>query len=169
MNHWRAAQRTGRDDGSTGRWDYTCGNRRTGTYSVGYCSGWQYDKWIERAKSPQPGTLVGDVEGLEQERDQRLPSKDKYHTDGHATADEAIACFRQFKLDTSLDFLKPPATAHPQSLHACEEKSKTCRNYTANLATIAGSSFGSWYLCDEHLNRESVERLFKVGESWGSY
>jgi len=80
-----------------------------------------------------------------------------------------MACFRKYKLDTSLRLNKPPSGTRPHELHTCEEPSKACKNYTANLATIAGSGFGSWNLCDDHLNRETVERLYKVGESWGSY
>lgn len=148
MNHYGPSQRQ-----STGRFDYTCSNRRTGTYPIGYCHSF---------KEFTPKFIPFSQEECDRLNEKEKPFLSKYHDDGHATADEACACYRVYLLDHETRFHDPPEA--PKTLHRCE----ICNEFTAGMAEVGNSD--SWYLCDTHRNRETVEKLFsKVGECWSSY
>lgn len=152
MNHWRALE-------LDGRWFYTCGSRLQGIHPVGYCAGWHYDQWIEESR--QGGMCNGKTtEELIKLSEELRPFKSKFHDDGHETEAEAIICYRKFQLDTGLAFSKPTSG----EMHACEVRG--CQNQTMNTASMLDTLCSMWYLCDEHLNRENVEKLFKIQDSW---
>jgi hypothetical protein len=154
MNHWLAVL-------IEGRWFYACRNPQKGTFPVGYCAGWHYDQWIEEASTILPPDVDDHAHakliGLAQEL---LPFKAKFHDDGHATEQEANECYRQFQLDTGLAFSRPVSG----ELHACEVRG--CQNCTTNSASLHDAICTTWYLCDDHLNRETVEKLYNMTESW---
>lgn len=142
MNWYCARQRE-----SDGRWDYTNRNS-TGTYALGYCAGWR------ELDHEHLGKIFG-VDRLpwfEQDLEKRRAHQGKYHADGHATAGEADACYRQYQLDNELRLHDPPAD--PDALHKCA----VCGTFTAGMAEIGEH----WHrhLCDAHRTREAVAGLF---------
>lgn len=89
--------------------------------------------------------------------DKYISNKDKYHEDGHATEKEACECFKQYQLDHHLRFSKQLNQQH---------KCKICEEYTEGLAYVG--EYECFSLCEKHQNRESVEQIYQVGESWQS-
>jgi len=135
MNHYIAKKRQ-----SDGKWDYTCNNRPTG-----YCHEW---------RDIDPKEIPISESQLEAYR----ASKDKYHSCGHDTEEEARECYKRYQLDNSLRF----STMSNQQL-----KCKVCGEWTQGFAEVDCSLFT---LCDEHRNRETVEQIYKApDESWSSW
>lgn len=103
-----------------GRFDYTRGTGSSPAYSIGYCAG---------------GTGDGD------------PAK--YHDDGHATAEEACACYRAWCLDARLRFGSEAGTQKP-----C----KRCGAWTQGRGSFFGDDFVRPVpLCDQHQTRADME------------
>lgn len=132
MNHYAARQRK-----SDMRWEFTCRNDEN-TWSVGYCAG---------------GKVWSQVKGEHRE---------KWHDDGHPTAEDAAECYRQFQLDQYLRFEdNPNATA----LGVCEHPE--CSEAASGIARVGMISMR---LCSAHKTRETVDTLFRrTKESWSSY
>ena len=136
MNHSCARQR------NDGRWDYTRNGR-----PWGYCCEYR----------PVPP----DIPGAEQWNAKLEPLQHKFHTDGHATEEEACECYKQYLLDTSLQLVAAePKNANQQ--HRCQ----VCKAFTACYATVG--TYRMFTLCPTHQTREEVEKLLRVGESWES-
>jgi hypothetical protein len=77
LNHYKARQRE-----NDRRWDYTCANPRIATHAVGYCRAWK------PLSEGSVGLLPGEAE---QYNEKMAPFVGKFHSDGHATSEEAIA------------------------------------------------------------------------------
>lgn len=107
------------------RWDFTCKNNKQ-IWPIGYCS----------------GRSVGG------------PHDDKYHDDGHASAEEASECYRQYLLDNRLVFEDGEGR---KTMRVCQHPE--CDEFTAGTAEIELCVF---HLCDEHRTREVVESLFEA-------
>jgi hypothetical protein len=107
-------------------------------WAVGYCSG----------KYP----TVQDDESLEH--------RECYHEDGHETAEEARECYKRYMLDNRLHLDGKMAN---QQMRCQVEQ---CDAWTQGTARLGG--YTSFTLCDEHRNRETVEKLYDVFESWSS-
>jgi hypothetical protein len=151
MNHYAARQRA--DDPGKHRWDYTLANKRGGTYPIGYCHAF---------RPFTPETLRMDQEQCDRWNRDEAPFLTKYHDDGHATAEEACACYRTYLLDHHTRLHDPPEK--PDQLHRCA----VCDKFTAGAAEVGNSDW--WYLCDEHRTHEQVEKLMPaIGECWSSY
>lgn len=148
MNHLAPRQRQ-----ADGRWDFTTANKRTGVCAIGYCGGWH--------ETLDPGVAERLGEGFvyhwKQDVERLRPFKDKFHTDGHATKDEAVACHREFTLDTKRrDF----EDAHEQ------RRCRVCESWTQHRVSVDGEIFD---LCPEHSTREAVSALYPGhAESWES-
>lgn len=89
------------------------------------------------------------------------PLKGKFHTDGHATEEEACECYKQYLLDTSLRLM----TEEPENARQ-QNRCQVCRKFTACYAQVG--PYRLFMLCPEHNTRENVAALLKVGESWES-
>lgn len=84
---------------------------------------------------------------------------------GHETKEAAIECFRQWQIDNTL-VLTPHDKEQANPLHRCE----LCREFTANVAYVGYGIQKPFHLCDTHLNKESVDLVFKAAnEFWTSY
>lgn len=146
MNHWKARQRE-----SDGRWDYTSHNDRSGTHAVGYCHAYRpYDE----TDTYLPQAMRDALNEKEQE------FIHKYHTDGHATAEEACQCRKQYDLDHHLHLC--PEVDDPDTLHRC----LVCREFCSGHAIVGHHDV--YQLCPAHCTRAEVEKLYRVGEHWGS-
>lgn len=136
MNYEQPRQR--QDDK---RWDYT--NRNDDRiYPIGYCQAF-------RELDDPPGVIQASQEQIEEHR----KFKDKYHTNGHATYEEACNCYKEYLLDHRL---KDYHSKHEQ--HKCQ----VCGEWTDGGMEIG--CYEIFYLCNKHANREEVEKVFTVGE-----
>ena len=141
MNHCCALQRT------DGRWDYTR-NRRP----AGYCC--EYRPLAEDCGFLSP-------EQVRRENEKMEALKGKFHTDGHATEEDAQQCYKEYLLDTSLRLMKQePPNASQQN------RCQACKAFTACYAQVG--PYRMFTLCPEHNTREQVDVLLNVGESWES-
>lgn len=144
MNYYGARQRE-----SDKRWDYTSHNRRGGTHPIGYCR-----------KTDWTPEMRAEFHMSDAEWDKIQAHKEKYHDEGHSTADEACACYRSYLLDNDLRLDHKTR----DSQHRCE----VCGEWTQGFATVSHSF--RWFLCDAHRNRDEVEKLMpSVHESISSY
>ncbi len=138
MRHYSAKQRQ-----SDGRWDYTCDNR-----PEGYCGAFERF-WPEDA-SPE-------IPGYAEARADALAHRDKYHTDGHATAQEACECYKRYLLDNRTRF-------HVMSDQM--RKCAACGAWTDRYAQVGG--YQIFALCESHCQAATLASLLTVGESWQS-
>lgn len=141
MNHSCAMQR------KDGRWVYTRNGR-----PWGYCQ--------EYAQIPADAKYLP-AKMIAEHNAKMEPLKAKFHTDGHATEEEACECYKRFLLDTQLRLAKSePENASQQN------RCRVCGKFTACYATVG--PYRMFILCPEHQTRECVASLLKVGESWES-
>jgi hypothetical protein len=117
-----------------GRWDYTCTND-AGTFPIGYCTENIYALPWERL----PVILqyaYGDEIRWNQEQAKHLPRAENYHTEGHATAEEAIACYRRHEV---LELTRKYEDSHSQ------ERCHVCSEWTQQRVEIG--TFGHYAIC----------------------
>jgi hypothetical protein len=147
MNYYAARQRQ-----KDKKWDYTSRNDDF-TQPVGYCAA--YVEWTEEMLKRLG--LYGKPENHPSlMRQQKF--KDKYHICGHDTKEEAENCYREYLLDQHLKLNRE----HPDAQIKCA----VCGKWTTLYAEI---DMHMWDLCEEHNNREEVEKLFEApGEIWSS-
>lgn len=129
MNYSEPLQRT------DGRWDWTT-NRRP----AGYCC---------EAPTLESFEKLG-IHVSDDKKEKLVKFADKHHTDGHATAEEACACHKEYLLDNRLRL-----TGFTENQ---QERCQICKAWTQKYAQLGGYSM--FFLCDEHLNRESVSQLY---------
>jgi len=134
MNYYEPKQRK-----SDGRWDYTRNNHPTG-----YCHAFrEFDK-----------EFVENFHISASEVEKHNSFANKYHADGHESADEACECYKQYQLDHQLQL----DHEDPNEQRKCQ----VCGEWTTKFATLDYSIF---QLCDEHRTREEVEKLYSA-PSW---
>lgn len=130
------------------RWDYTRSTGSTKPHPIGYCGGWVYDRLLAGMNEKDPHR-----EMLVREMQEREPFKAKYHSDGHATAEEAEHCHDTYLLDTALVFRRSETEQH---------RCVVCNAWAQNLADIRGENVGPHHwLCDEHASRDAYEPAFR--------
>jgi hypothetical protein len=140
MNYYDARQRQ-----SDGKWDYSVMNDGH-VHPAGYCSTWP----VKNCEKNETVVWLPKEE-WDKHRKEIFAKQEKYHDHGHATHEEACECYRQYLLDSSLRFHEPEKELDTQ--YKCE----ICGAWTQCYAIVEMSQ---WNLCKEHLNRESVEKLF---------
>lgn len=142
MNTYCPAQRE-----SDKRWDFIRINDRH-AYAVGYCAGWREFSGIE---GMDPEAIA---HFKRQHEMQYGPFKVNYHTDGHASREEAVECYRRYQLDTELK-LGIEDTGTMRKCEACGEWT------TLSALFVTGQA---WTLCAAHNNREEVEKLYQQAD-----
>ena len=125
------------------RWDYTHSNSRE-SYPLGYCAGYRVYEVSDYLNPETVARLNAKYE----------PLKDNFHNDGHATAEEAVACWHKYLLDTQLTFSERP---DEKEQHRCA----ICNEWTQHAGWIHGEHQYFWRLCPAHQNRLSVEWLME--------
>jgi hypothetical protein len=135
MNYFGPRKRQSDD-----RWDYTNRNANW-IYPIGYCSNY----------TPLDSGLI---KVSEQQAKDHTRFKDKYHTTGHATADEACECYKEYLLDRRFHVKEYSDTKH---------KCQVCGEWTQGYVQVG--SYQTFDLCDKHANREEVSKLFEVWTS----
>ena len=135
MQHKAARQRE-----KDKRWDFTTtmGDR---IVPVGYCRPYREDPEL-KVRSPAHYEKVQD-------------HLDKFHGDGHETAEEAQECYKNYLLDFSLN--------HWEQNN--QQRCLVCDEWTTHRVEIAYSIF---VLCPEHAIREQVSERFHFEEIWES-
>ncbi len=153
MNYYEARELVDENGKGTGQFHYTVRNDDR-IYPVGYCSTYMEPSddpyWTEEAKA------------------EHRSRKDKYHgPKGHDSKIEACNCYREYELDRLRFYDERTLKEKPSRLQLCEIEG--CENYTASCANVPGR-IRDWMLCTQHLNRESVEKLYPQSEfsSFGS-
>jgi len=148
MRHQYIAELT-KDGKPTGTFHYV--EARDGfVYPIGYCAGWQ--PWMD---GPVANSHVSEAV-LAQERARLAPFKGKFHTHGHATEEEARACYKSYLLDL-----------HARFDHALEGEQRKCQVCGAWTDRLASAGLIHVVLCPLHCNRESFEQFIPLtGESW---
>ena len=151
MNYYEALQRQ-----TDKRWDYT--RRNDGHVTpVGYCRGWT--EGTEEELVHRLGDDMGKMAHASQE--ERRDHQDRYHDDGHETAEEARECYKRYLLDNHVN-LEFGTTRNTQQ--RCQVEG--CENWTQTAAMVDHRTYD---LCDDHRNLEALEGLVAVGSSMGSY
>ena len=126
-------------------------------WPVGYCAGWR--EWTrESLTGKQHERVILDLLA-----DQEIKRKffESYHTDGHATREDANACYRLFLLDNRLTL--NAGTTDRQQIR-CD--AADCNEWTQSHASVDHQDY---WLCETHMNRETIETLFSVSaiiSSW---
>ena len=136
MNHYTARQRI-----SDNRWDFTISNSRTGGGPVGYCAG------PPELGAEKLSKLLG-AEVVKKMIEDLAPYKDNFHTDGHATAEEAANCYKRYLLDTKLRIFDSSTQ---------QNKCQVCKEWTSRYAQV-----GMYFLapvCHAHANKEHISML----------
>jgi hypothetical protein len=134
--------------GSDKRWDMTVSSDEEGwVHPVGYCAGW-FD-WDDEKYIQRHG--VDFVERAKEEQNRLLPFKGSYHRDGHATSEEAEACWKRFELDVELKFVDSSSE---------QKKCQICDVWTTRYAEV-GQFHRRFVLCPEHATRDQVEILME--------
>jgi hypothetical protein len=124
-----------------GRWDFCCGNR-----PVGYCAGFP--------STDNPHGIPFWDEHIAKCEEHRA----KFHEDGHATAEEAAACYLEHELDFRL---------REWESRDAQRKCRECGEWTTHVVQVGGYSI--FVLCPEHATREIIKRVHgPVGEIWES-
>lgn len=140
MNYYQPRQRE-----SDGRWDYTRRNDDH-IHAVGYCAGWREWKDMQFLVDPAYNEHL-----RRQHEAQTLPHKDKYHSDGHATPDEASECYKSYLMDQRLRLNLTDAN----SMQKCQ----VCGKFTQLFAEL---DCKAWRLCETHNHRQAVEAIFEA-------
>lgn len=146
MNYYGARQRE-----SDQRWDFTCKNDDR-IWPVGYCH--EYREWTAARLSWVRDEAEAAAQAVRLEAEQ-APLRDKYHADGHATADEADRCF----YDYQLDHLRPLEFSGAQ--YPCA----VCGAWSQQ--GLEAEQLSDAILCADHANREGYAqaRPFHAGIS----
>lgn len=143
MNYYKARQRK-----SDGRWDFSCSNDDV-IFPVGYCH-----EFAELDKDP----IVGKTFSAERKRI-LYAHQSKYHTDGHATEEEACACYKSYLIDNSFQLY-----ADTENLRKCQ----VCGAWTQSRVNIGFGVQQTFTLCPEHATPEKVATMFDIWEFWSS-
>jgi hypothetical protein len=152
MNYYDARQR------KDGFWDYSCANRRIGTYPVGYCA--KYQPFDEAVMLRFWSREVMEAEKVKHEERYTPDVISRFGPHNHATKEEAYECYKKYRLDMELKLRKIPDEEAKQ-LQRCE----ICNAWTGNLADCDNKIL---FLCDDHLTREVVESLLDSAVSSAS-
>jgi len=133
------------------RWDMTACSGSTPTHAIGYCAGWREYTREELEKTWGSDSAL--VNQILRDQEERRKDKDKYHSDGHETAEDAQHCYDTYLLDTGLVFGRSETEQH---------KCEVCGAWGQNTAYVRGDCLTPLHwLCDEHANRQDYEPIFR--------
>lgn len=130
----------------TGRWDYTISSDEEGwAHATGYCTGWKDPDETDKLLAEKYGAMM---KTRPETREKLYKFKDKFHSDGHATAEEAEACHREYELDFELRFYEDQGT---------QKKCGVCEEFTTGRVSLG--EFGHYVACQKHQTREDAKAL----------
>jgi hypothetical protein len=76
----------------------------------------------------------------------------------HNSEEEALECWKKYLLDNHVSY------DHTMYNQMC--KCRVCGEWTDKFAQVG--SMDMYVLCDNHRNREELEKLVRVGQAWSS-
>jgi hypothetical protein len=129
------------------RWDMTVSSDEEGwAHAIGYCAGWRGDP--DEAEKERQDNMFGEgfSERLQADWEAKRQHQAKFHRDGHATSEEAYACYQQYELDNMLRFWESRSE---------QKKCQICETWTTHRAEL-GDFHREFILCPEHATREHV-------------
>jgi hypothetical protein len=132
------------------RWDMTVSSDEEGwAHAIGYCAGWKGDP--DQGETDRMTSLFGEgfVDRLKAELEPKRQFQANYHRDGHATREEAEACYERYELDCELRFWESKSE---------QKKCQICEAWTTNRAEL-GAFHREFILCSEHATRDNVKGL----------
>lgn len=132
------------------RWDMTVSSDDEGwAHAIGYCAGWKGDP--DEAEKERLNNMFGEgfSDRLAAEIEPKRQFIDKFHKDGHATSEEAHACYRQYELDCELRFYESKSE---------QRKCQVCEAWTTHRAEL-GDFYREFVLCESHATRENVKAV----------
>lgn len=132
------------------RWDYTSSSGSS-SYPIGYCGGWK-EYTPEELADIDAKLGEGFSERLIKERDRNVAFKHKFHKDGHATSEEACACYKQYVFECEREQYIEKSIAHK-----CAE----CGVWMSNITQFGRSLGKRLYLCDEHMTEEMYAKHYR--------
>jgi len=132
------------------RWDMTRSTGSSGPHPIGYCCGWHEPAREVLEKTWGPNGHM--VDAVLRDYDRLRPFKDKYHEDGHATAEEASACWDDYRLDNELEF-----TTSVDTMKKCG----CCGAWTPTVGYFRGAFYEETPLCSQHTNRDGMAEAIK--------
>jgi hypothetical protein len=134
-------------------WHYTvASDEEHWCHAVGYC-GKTFDAlWPER----RPDAFPTDDAHYAALRAEALPFRDKYHRTPHATAEEAVACYREFLIDQELRITEDATT---------QAHCRVCQAWTTGRVTVGHSLSRRFVLCPAHQTRDVIADLVQKGVS----
>ena len=112
-----------------GRWDFTVTSGPR-CRPIGYCAGPRKPLSVEAWEHDGHG--------------------EKYHTDGHASPEDAASCWRQYRLDKARLACALPEWARC-TVPGCEVETRVGARIDGFIGVVP--------LCKEHKNREGLERI----------
>lgn len=155
MNYLEARELKG-PAGGLGTFHFTSMNDGR-IWPVGYCAGWKEETREELIASGLDEHLA---DMLLRDREKARKFQEKYHTHGHATREEAAACYREFLLDQQVRYGESTDTQH-----RCEVKD--CGTWTQGFAQVGAAH--AFYLCASHRTREVLEDIYPtIHKIWSS-
>jgi hypothetical protein len=77
---------------------------------------------------------------------------------GHGTAEEAEACWDKYRLDHDIELYVDSQT---------QKRCEICAQWTGGRARLRGVFPYEWPLCDEHRNREGIDKANKLAAMRG--
>lgn len=129
-----------------GRYDMTVSSDEEGwSHPVGYCADFK-----EMTEEELDAEEARGNQGFRKWYKDQLQNKDKYHSGGHATKDEAYDCYTQYILDNRLRFWEQGDT---------QKKCEVCDCWTTGRGEL--NTFKQFILCADHQQRDIVEGLLK--------
>ncbi len=136
------------------RFDMTVSSDDEGwCHAIGYCSGWRDLGSDEEVRKSYPWADQFMIAMLKRDHEKQEPFRAKYHDNGHATREEARACYREYEFDQELRFTE---------MRDEQRKCAICDQWTQGYAELG--QFHRFFLCGDHSNRQGVEQaLAKVG------
>lgn len=146
MNYYQPREKTDGNGNGTGLWHYTCKNDGR-IWPVGYCSPWETCPDCK-------GHSIVSIDAKCDKCENRGVIKRENPCPGHKTPEEAAEHYRQYKLDN---------VRYDGKYHDEMRKCEICGNWTEHFALI---DYRSYALCDEHRNRENLEKVFPL---YGNY
>lgn len=131
------------------RWDMTVSSDEEGwVHPIGYCAGW-FD-WDDERHAQRHGDEF--VRRAKEDQQKLLPFKGGFHRDGHATSEEAEACWKKYELDVELEFRDSSSE---------QKKCQVCDAWTTRYAELGHAFHRRFVLCQKHATRDQVEILME--------
>jgi hypothetical protein len=119
--------------------------------AIGYCAGWRENTRAELECVWGANSNV--IEAILRDQEILRVHQGRYHADGHPTAEEALLCYEQYRLDHDLEFRVSVA-----EMKKCE----ICGTWTPSYCVLHGAVPAQFVLCSDHISRDFVAAILEA-------